>query len=138
MGVNVSDISTDLFLDPLFGEIDHVVNPKLCRNINPNQSESSTLILKILITNISKDKLTSDSQSVVILPTVLVLESTIKSVPPSEHQLYKFQTLPNYSMVMQFFNKLWRSHTYIDNAFQHYDMYPCEIEIDPEPPPSRQ
>jgi hypothetical protein len=41
-------------------------------------------------------------------------------------------------MIIQSVNKLWISYAYLDNAFQYYDMNPCETEIDPEPPPSIQ
>ncbi len=60
---------------------------------------------------------------------------TTKIVLTSDHQSYKIQTLTNYSMIMQSINKLWIPYVYLDNAFQYYDMYPCETEIDPEPPP---
>ena len=133
--INISNIFTDLFLDPLCGEIDQVVNSKLCENINPNQSESSTSILKISNTNINDEKLTTNSQSIMMLPTVLASQSTTKTLLASEHQLYHIQTLPNYPRCMHSVNKLWRSYTYLDNTFHHYDMHPCEIEIDPELPP---
>ena len=102
--IKVTGIYTSLFLNPLCGEIKQVISSKLCRNINLNQSETSTSILRISNTitksSITKEKLTIDSQSVITLPTTLVSQSTTKTLLASEYQSCKIQTLPNYSIVM--------------------------------------
>ena len=78
-GIKVIDISTDLFLNPLCEEIVQVINCKICRNINTNQSECSTSIMRILNTHVitksstGEEKLNASSQSVITLSTTLVL-----------------------------------------------------------------
>ena len=94
-GVKASDNSTDLFLGPLYGEINPVINSKLRRNINSNQSESSTSILRI--SNTITKSIISD---IMTLTTVIVSRSTTKIALASEHQSYNIQTLHGYSMVV--------------------------------------